>query len=248
MIKGLLGTFLELLFPEEGICFLCDEYLEDMKEGHICWECREKLEFIGKIKCSICGKSLELGYLPDKCPECINENHYYTKAFAPLEYSGIIKEAIYKYKYGKKPYMYKVFGDLLVETIENENLINQIDLIVPIPLHRSKMSDRGFNQSELLGKYISKHYNIPIDTRNLIRTKKTFIQNKLSKKERKSNVKNAFKVTKTEVFKDKTILLVDDIYTTGATVNECSRVLVKAGASAVLVLTIARGVDKIKVF
>lgn len=240
LITMLIETFLELLFPEKGICFICDNYDEDIGDDHICSECREKVVYIGSHKCSVCGRPLELGYIPDKCPECINHPHYFVKAISPLEYSGIIRDAIHKYKYNKKHYMYKLFGPFLVQAIKEDGL-EGIDLIVPVPLHSSKMSERGFNQSELLGKYISKKLNIPLDSKNLVRFKKTAVQNKLDKAERKKNVRNAFKAVDGEAFRGKRILLIDDVFTTGATVDECSKVLLKEGAKDVFVLTIARG-------
>lgn len=242
-IKKLYEALLELIYPEHGICFICDQYDEQIEDAHICTECREKLVFINDHKCKICGKPLEIGYVPDKCPECINNKHYFTKAISPLEYTGFIKDVIYKYKYSKKPYMYKLLGSLMVQAFLDNNIKN-IDLIVPVPLHRSKMLERGFNQAELLGVYISKKFNIPIDSKNLCRIRKTEIQNKLKKQERHKNVKNAFKIKKDDIFKGKRILLVDDIMTTGATVDECSRVLLRAGAKEVVVITVATGRQK----
>ncbi|EOC99398.1 ComF family protein [Caldisalinibacter kiritimatiensis] len=240
VLKTFCHTFLELLFPESGVCFICDSYDEEIGEDHICDECKQKLKFIGEHRCSICGRPLELGYIPDKCHECIKSIHYFTKVIAPLEYTGITKDAIYKYKYGKKAYMYKALGHLMVQALQNED-IEDIDLIVPVPLHRSKLVNRGFNQAELLGKYISNYFNIPMDSKNLIRARKTKIQNKLSKKERRKNIKGAFKTKRSKVFEEKKILLIDDIYTTGATVDECSKVLLHAGAEEIVVLVLARG-------
>jgi len=231
--KVFYNTILDLIYPEEGICFICDNYDEDIKKGHICPSCMKKLIFINDHRCSLCGKPLELGYIPDKCPDCIKHPHYFTKAIAPLEYTGAIKDAIYAYKYGKKSYMYKAFGQLLVQALR-EYGIDDIDIIVPVPLHRRKYADRGFNQAKLLGDFISKEFKIPMNHRNLKRVRETEIQNKLHRTERLKNVKNAFIVKKPEDLKNKKVLLVDDILTTGSTADSCSKVLLKAGAREVI--------------
>ena len=220
IFKILFDTFLELLYPEKGICFICDKYDKDIgKEDYICEECRKKLEFVDKNN-------------------YIKSGHHFEKAIATLKYKGIIKKAIYKYKYGKKAYMYKAFGNLLVQTMKRHKEI-EFDFVVPVPLHRSRMIDRGFNQSELLAKYISKYYNIPLNTKNLIRKRKTKAQNKLNGIERQNNIKDAFATKNGQIFKGKRILLIDDIYTTGITVDECSKVLLQSGSKGVVVLTLA---------
>lgn len=235
-------TILDLIYPEEGICFICDTYDESVNEGHICSQCREKLNFISDNKCSICGKPLKDNPLIKKCYNCKKHPYYFTRAISAVEYHGTIKEAIYKYKYGKKTYMYKTFGPILVQAIRASNIdISDIDIIVPVPLHRMKTIKRGFNQSELLGKYISQSFNIPLNTKNLIRHKKTLRQNNLDRSDRRSNIKNAFRVMKKENFVGKRVILVDDIFTTGATVDECSKVLVNAGAKEIIVVTLATG-------
>jgi len=234
------NTLLDLIYPEEGICFICEKYDDNVGKDHICNDCRGKLVFIGENKCSICGKSLELGYLPDKCPHCVQNKNYFTKAISPLEYTGLIKDAIYKYKYRTKSYMYKTFGELLIQCLDEID-IKDIDVIVPVPLHKKRKIDRGFNQAELIGSYISRYIGCNQDSKNLIRTKRTSVQNKLNKKERQKNVKNAFKVKSKHNFNNRRVLLIDDILTTGATANECSKVLLKAGAKEVYVITIATG-------
>lgn len=238
LLKKLYNSALELLFPEKGICFICDVYDENIKKDHICEDCRDKLHFIGKNRCPTCGKPLEIINDTNKCSFCIKNNFYFKRAFSPLEFTGELKDAIYKFKYQSKPYMYKSFGELMVRELLKEK-IEPIDIIVPIPLHRSRMAKRGYNQSELVAKYISKKLNIPLDRKNLIRTKATKEQNTLSRLERQKNIKNAFSVRDDRVFMNKRVLLVDDIFTTGATVNEGAKVLKSVKAKEVIVITIA---------
>lgn len=238
--KKLYNSVLDLLFPEEGVCFYCDKYYEEVKEDHICSECRDKLTFIIEDKCPVCGKPTYQSSSLQRCSYCINKTFYFKKAISPLEFKGLLRKSIYRYKYESKPYLYKSFGEFMINALKKESIEN-IDLIVPVPLHRSRKAERGYNQAELLAKYLSSKLNIPQDSKNLIRAKATRIQNRLSRHEREKNIKDAFKIKDSGVFKYKRILLVDDIFTTGATVNECSKILMECGANEVYVITIATG-------
>lgn len=240
LLQKTFNTFLDLLFPEEGVCFICDKFHEEVEEDHICYDCRKELYFIEENKCPTCGKPIYEEKISSRCSYCSSKEFYFSRALSSLEYRGVIKNAIHKYKYEGKSYMYKSFGESMLRTLLNENL-NNFDVIVPIPLHRKRKSERGYNQSELLAKYLSQRLNIPLDKHNLKRIKRTNVQNKLDRLGRQENVKNAFKVADKGVFKYKSILLVDDIFTTGATVNECSKVLLECGAKEIIVITIATG-------
>ena len=242
LFKTLFLTILELIYPEEDICFICDTYDDSINEEHICLKCKENLRFIGDNKCSICGKPLQADAVIKKCYNCRRHPYYFSKAVAALEYEGTIKEVIYKYKYGNKPYIYKALGALLVQAIRESDInTNDIDIIVPVPLHRFKIIKRGFNQSELLANYISHAFNIPVSVKNLVRNKMTVRQNNLDRLNRRSNIKGAFKIKKKDDFVGKNIILVDDIFTTGITADECSKELVQAGACDITVVTLATG-------
>ncbi len=240
LLKKLCRSTLDLIFPEEGVCFYCDEYHEEVKEDHVCIECRDKLLFINESKCPVCGKPMFQGNSSNRCSYCINKTFYFKKAISPLEFIGPLRKTIYRYKYESKPYLYKSFGEFMLHALEKES-IGTIDIIVPVPLHRARKAERGYNQAELLAKYLSEKLCIPLDNKSLIRVKATKIQNKLARHEREQNIKDAFKIKDNWVFKEKRVLLVDDIFTTGATVNECSRIMVEGGAIEVFVITIATG-------
>lgn len=240
LLKKLYSSALDLLFPEEGICFICDEYHEEVKEDHICDECRDKLFFIDENRCPTCGKPTYEVNNSGKCGYCANRSFYFNRAFSALEFRGVLRKTIYRYKFESKPYMYKTFGELMLRAFIREN-VRDIDVIVPVPLHHSRKAERGYNQSQLLAKYLSSKLDIPLDIKNLKRMKSTKIQNKLDRLERQQNVNGAFIVKNSNVFKSKRVLLVDDIFTTGATVNECSRVLSDSGTKEIIVITIATG-------
>ncbi|MTI67737.1 MAG: ComF family protein [Firmicutes bacterium] len=227
-----LKSFLDLIFPEKYICFICDKYDESISM-HICDDCLESFEYVID-GCKICGKPFyELSEICDGCKE---SNRYFYKATAVFEYNNSIKKAIYKYKYYKRSYMYKAFGELMLNLLK-ANHLEDIDYIVAVPLHKTKELKRGFNQAYLLAKYISEKTFIPLD-KSLLRIKKTVVQNNLKSIQRHNNIKGAFSLKKNNL-KDKNILLIDDILTTGATADECSKTLLNGGVKRVYVLTLA---------
>lgn len=174
------------------------------------------------------------------CRSCLQTPHYFTRAVPTLVYNEEIKQKIYDFKYNNKSYMYKLFAELMIKSIL-QNDLEYTDLIVPVPLHKHRLNSRGFNQSYLLGKYISKKLNIAIDNENLVRITYTKEQNKLKRLERTRNISRVFSIIDSNAFKDKRILLIDDIYTTGSTVDSCSKLLLESGAKEVFVSTIATG-------
>lgn len=248
-----MNSILNLIFPENHICFVCEDYGKDI-EGNLCSICREKLVFIEDSSCSICGRKLEqsLELLDEnlenkdlevlenikRCRECMKHPHYFTKSGSPLSYEGDIKRLIYDFKYNDKHHLYKLFAQLMVKTIVDNDL-EHVDLIVPVPLYKDREKKRGFNQAALLTKYISKKLNIETDTRSLIRSTQTEVQNKLNRSERIRNISGVFDLKDKNTFKDKTILLIDDIYTTGSTVDEISKLLLKNEAKKIFVTTLA---------
>lgn len=238
-MKSYADSFLELIYPEKNTCFICEDYDESINDKYICSHCRKLLKKLEPPLCKKCSKPINYSSTTEFCPECCEEEKYFEISKSPYAYEGLIKKAIYSYKYYNKPYFYKLFGNLLVDYMISTDY-KDFDCIVAVPLHSSKMRKRGYNQSELIGKYISNKLSIPyVDA--LKRTKKTAKQSEQNKLQRKKNLKDAFEIKNS---KDKiinnTVLLVDDIYTTGSTVDECSKVLINNGASKVYVITIAR--------
>lgn len=232
-------SFLELIYPEKNTCFICESYDESIADKYICSYCEKKIKKIIPPVCSKCSKPIDYNSSTGLCQECCDVERHFEMSKSPYAYDGLVKKAIYSYKYYNKPYFYKLFGNSLIDYMKNYSYTN-FDYIVSVPLHPSKMRKRGYNQSELLAKYISANLSIPyIDA--LKRTKKTLKQSEQNKEERRKNLKDAFAVKRNsqEVI-NSTILLVDDIYTTGSTVAECSKALKNYGASKVYVITIAR--------
>lgn len=234
-------SFLELIYPEKNTCMVCGSYDETIEDRYICRNCEKKIKKITAPICIKCSKPIDYNKSINLCPDCVLYEKHFVMSKSPFLYEGIIKKNIHNFKYYNKPYLYKLFGSLLLNYMLETNYIN-FDYMTSVPLHPSKMKSRGYNQSELVAKYISQKLNIPyINT--LKRVKKTIKQSTQSKEKRRKNLINAFNINyikNIDKIKNSDILLVDDIYTTGSTVDECSKTLLNFGISKVFVLTIAR--------
>lgn len=238
-IKSYFESFLEILYPEINTCLVCGEYDDEIGTNYICYSCNKNLSRLKDPLCNICSKPIDQNSSINICLECKKNKRYFETVKSLLHYDNQVQKIIHKYKYYDKAYYCKLFGSMLYNYIKENNYC-EFDLITSIPLHKSKIKSRGYNQSELIAKYIAKKINI-LYSKCLKRINKTKVQNELSKHERRKNVKNAFIAIDTHIIKNKTVLIIDDIYTTGATINECSRVLIEEGAKNIYGLTIARG-------
>ena len=236
----LVDGLLDFVYPRNIECILCGEPIEKTEKYSICASCKIQIQLVDKKACKKCGKSLEELYLPEVCHDCLLTNHFFTTGYTCVLYDEEIKKLIYRLKYGKKRYLAYHMAEMMTAKLK-ENKVEQMDWIIPVPLHINKKRQREFNQAEIIGYYISRQTGWDVDGKNLIRIKDTATQNKLSREERKSNMKNAFQVLDSSKIKAKKILLVDDIYTTGSTLDSCSKELLRAGAQEIHVITFAAG-------
>ena len=241
IIREYIDSFLELIYPEKNCCQICGEVDDKIGEKYICKGCFKKLRLIKFPVCKVCGKSLSTTPEQKLCQECIRNPKSFYKNRSPFRYKGIIKKILHDYKYLDKPYYFKMLGYFLYQYIQETNYTDY-DFITTVPLHNIKLRKRGYNQAELIAKYLAKKLSIPyIDT--LKRVKNTTKQSNLSKEDRARNLKNVFEIKSKNTYnkiRGKKILIVDDIYTTGATINECSSVLTTNGANRVYSITVAR--------
>lgn len=169
-----------------------------------------------------------------------NDNtKYFDKHGYLFKYDGQIRKLILDYKFEEKAYLYKTFSKMILDNKIICNFIMEYDMIIPVPIHKKRYYERGYNQSELIANEIAKRYKY-IYKDVLIKNKNNITQSTLNKEERIQNVKNVYELKNQSIVKDKNILLIDDIYTTGNTVNECARVLKKGNAHEIGVLTIAK--------
>ena len=241
--KILRNTFLgllDLLYPR--ICFGCNKSFHEEENGYICQMCLESIKGSDCDRCHKCGYELGLGVVSAEngCPECKRVHLSFERGFFVSGYYGPMKELISQYKYHKREFLAKPLGDLLIDNLLCQGIISEIDVIVPVPIHWKKKLKRGFNQSELIAKRISRGLNIPISVKNLSYKKNTLSQTQLSRTERQRNVAGAFVVRKPKIFSKKQILLIDDVLTTGITASECARILSNAGTKKVFLLALAR--------
>jgi ComF family protein len=159
-------------------------------------------------------------------------------------YDGVIRSAIHRFKFQKKKKLAQALGIVMVRYLSRVSSLNvkEIDFIVPVPLHKRRAKQRGFNQADLLAGMVSKYYEVP-SANALERVRDTHPQFDLPREKRLTNVKGVFKVSEPKAVYNKNILLLDDIYTTGSTIFECTKALKVAGAKRVEVLTLARAVE-----
>ncbi len=195
--------------------------------------------------CTVCGMPFASGEPGTHlCGVCITRRQYFTKARALGLYEGSLQEAIHRWKYEGKTYLTPFFAKWMVEGLYRHWKADLFDLLIPVPLHKQRLRERGFNQALFLVKELSDRTGIPYLKRVLQKKRPTVPQANLSGEEREKEVRGAFLVIAREKVEGKSILLVDDVYTTGATVRECSKVLIAAGAGRVNVLTLAHAIKK----
>jgi len=214
---------LNLIYP--NVCGICNKICS---EG-LCKKCKLSIKQYEINKVVDCNKS---------------RGKYFDYSLSIFKYEDIIRKKIIEYKFSDKPYLYRMFSKIILENEKTFGLFkNKYDIIIPVPIYKKKKRERGYNQTELIARNIAKSViDLEYSDKVLLKTKSTRSQSLLSKKERKSNIKDVFGINNKyiEKIKDKKIILFDDIYTTGSTVNECSKVLKADGAREVLVLTIAK--------
>ena len=157
-----------------------------------------------------------------------------------LKYEGIIRKKLIDYKFNEKSYLYKTFSKIILNNTKIYRFLKNYDIIVPVPMSNLKYNNRGYNQTELIAKEIAKNLKIDVSIRNLVKIRETETQSLLTKEQRKENVNGAFEIVNYNEFKDKHIILFDDIYTTGSTINECVKKLKKANPKGILALTSAK--------
>ncbi|MBQ2864248.1 MAG: ComF family protein [Clostridia bacterium] len=224
---------INVLFPSGYKCVVCGAEIKP-NVFSVCDTCFKLLPHIAGKVCLTCGEPLfsDANY----CLNCKNTKHSFTKCFAPFTFENQIVKLIHNLKYDGKKYLAKPLSNFMFKCFMEQNL--KVDLVVPVPLHTSRQKERGFNQAEeLCNAFVSHGFNV--NTTCVSRVKQTTTQTNLNKVERKENLLGAFKVNSRLDVKGKVVLIVDDVYTTGATFNELASVLVKAGASKVFGLTCA---------
>ena len=238
---------MDWLYPPR--CRFCRDSILGHDDYCFCQRCRERIRPVTHPLCTVCGRPfLDVGGDDHLCGNCIGRKPHFVRARAwacyPTEESDDhpLREVVQRFKYGRKVSLGKPLGRLVAMGCREMFLDCLPDVIVPVPLHPKRLRWRGFNQSVVLGREVGRLWNLPVDPSVLLRSRETPPQTQLSEEERRKNVRRAFSLNPAKSVKGKTLLLIDDVYTSGATVNECSRALMRGGAREVYVLTLARTV------
>lgn len=238
-IKAIFSEALDFIYPDNIGCIICNKPIKKINTYSMCKSCFNNLHFIldGCVKCGkpIINNILEEQSI-DGCSYCLKKTFYFDKAISCIEYGDESKKMVLGLKYNSKTYMSKYIAQIMKEKLSLE--IIKFDYILFVPIHKKRLRERGFNQSEKIAKYLSNLIEVPIID-CIDRKSYTKMLYSLSKQDRIKELKNVF-VKKINISKieNKNILLVDDIFTTGSTVNEISKVLKLSGVNKVFVITL----------
>jgi competence protein ComFC len=242
---SLLQNLTRLWSAAGTLCFPphCTGCRADTERGvHVCAKCAETAEHIVAPYCQRCSNPFD-GAITDAftCSNCADREVHFLCAVAPYKSRGIVRECIHDFKYNKALHLSTPLAAWLAESLADPRIASRpVDAFIPVPLHHVRFREREFNQAEELARLLSKQTGTPM-WNALKRIRYTTTQTKLDRSERMENLRGAFRVRHTRRVKGRHLILVDDVFTTGSTVEECSRVLLRAGATSVRVITVARG-------
>ncbi len=238
----ILNRVLDFILPTT--CSYCHSPVKDSGIPFFCFNCWNDFSLVNGPVCPRCGRPFEspetLTYSAGhECGQCRLKPPRFDQALSVGYFEGPLREAIHQFKYRPCRSLGRHLSGWLAR---NVRLVDGIDVVIPVPLHKKRLRQRGFNQALLLAKEVSEANALPLSFDNLVRARPTRPQVELSGEERIRNVAGAFTLLRPGDLDGKRVMLVDDVFTTGATMNECAGVLKKAGAVRVAALTVARAV------
>lgn len=227
---NLVQSILELVYP--SFCEICGVRI---KSNILCKSCSEKLELVADKGCPKCGASVSVDHVAQRCSSCSGKKMTFKSCVALGTYRGILRDLIILFKFHKRRYIGSVLAAMMSEKLLRSG--QRFDVLVPVPAKR-KLFESRYNQSEVLTRCISAKLKLPVDT-SLVKIRNTRPQVELTEEERHINPRGAFQV-RGNSFRDKRVLLIDDVLTTGATASECTDALIRAGTLEVYLTVIAR--------
>lgn len=230
--KEVINGLLDFVYPK--LCVGCGEVVDTF----LCDSCKESIIVIEPPICKICGTPSDYS----TCYDCKDKQYYFDCAASACLFEGTMQKSIWKFKFNGITELAEELSKLMIESYALHIKYKHIDMAVPIPIHPRRMAERGFNQSDILGAKLCSSLNIPYSTNILKKIKHTKDQINLSLDDRIINLNGAFKVSPKANIKDKNILLIDDVFTTGSTANEAAKTLKEAGAAEVYAYTAGRTV------
>ena len=242
-LHWLYRAVLDLLFPPR--CLVCRDFGPQV----ICDTCRQAVRRIAEPQCHICGLPFDPeAKAGDVCAECRETRPRFAMGRAYGYYEGALRDAICRLKYDRKPALGPPLGRALAACFagagdDGQGLPSDIEVICPVPLHAHRLRERGFNQSEVISRHLGQALGVASEPL-LVRTRITAPQVGLPYRKREENVRGAFAVSPGAQVRGRRILVIDDVWTTGATLRECARVLRRAGAAEVFLLAVARAVSR----
>lgn len=264
-IGDILEELTEAIFPSNIYCIVCGSLIDRSRTYSLCDECVRQLHWITGRTCSICGKALPDTYSGRDidgrpvCYDCKLQSHYFTRGWSCLTYGLHEREIMMDIKYNSKGYIARKMGDVMFDRMEHlieatrAEGLQPFDIVLPVPVSHRRLVKRGYNQSELMARQFVKRWNDAdratcpkLEPRALVRTRETVMLRSLNPEERRLALHDAFGVVPAlrHRITGRNVLLIDDIYTTGATADACSKVLLEAGASAVYLLTLCSGANR----
>lgn len=256
-----LSEISEAVFPSGIYCAVCGALIDRSRMYGLCDNCIKKIHWITGRTCRRCGKALPDEYRGKLCYDCMEMEHCFTRGFSCMTYGFYERQIMMDIKYQGKAYLATMMGDVLFDRMEalieaaGRRNIKPFDMVIPVPVGSGRMRKRGYNQAQLMAKQFIRRWgesrdglplreDLPaLKTDILVRKQETRMLRSMNPAERRLALKGAFEIKshKAEILQGKTVLLVDDIYTTGATADACSKVLLDAGAEAVYLLTLCIG-------
>jgi competence protein ComFC len=232
-------SLLDIILPR--YCAGCGENAAP-EGGFFCWTCRQRFPVITDPFCTVCGDpadgQVSIAY---QCAMCRERRPHFDRARSALRYRGVVKNALQAFKYSNAVWLRSDLAGLLSACVDVHYAGIPLDAVAFVPLHPRKERERSFNQSQLLAAELAKRRGIALLRRGLRRVRDTPTQTRLNAGARRLNITGAFEIQDVDWIVNRIFLLVDDVMTTGATVNECARVLKAAGAAGVYVVSVARG-------
>jgi ComF family protein len=236
ILMDILNVLLDLIFPQQ--CLICGK----LNSNFLCENCLSMVELVQGPICSICGKPRDKYFKADLCEDCAREKPPFALARSAAIYSGVMKDAIHHLKFNNRKSLSSPLGKIFAASVKTSNIpLDCVDIVIPVPLSRQRQRQRSFNQSELLARDLAKACELEFSFESLSKIKDTRPQFDLDRRERLVNEIGAYEA---RGVKNLTVLLIDDIYTTGSTAREASKALMIAGAKEVYVLTLARAIEK----
>ena len=239
-INGSAKSILDFIFPPK--CILCSQVDHSSSYPFLCSKCKSEFKPIREPFCTICGMPFLSVHTENHiCSACLKEKPRFKILRSAGIYGGTLESAIKAFKYGKRRFLHKPLADFILEICSASLHDLEFDLIVPVPISKRKLRERGFNQAYLLASRIAFTLGKTVDWQNLVKAKETHPQVEMELRKRKLNVEDSFIIKEPQLYKGKKVLLIDDVCTSGSTLNECSRILKRqGGVKKIYCLTLAR--------